>query len=654
MITPHTTAPSAQPHLSAHRTIRVNASRAMVDQREPSLSFQISAPASQYFDVVIATDPALFAPTAAHRRTAKNFRISRQDFEGEAIEIETGFYMLPRAFLRDVISLDPRPTRLFYLAIGYADDTGRDPVYSTALDHLDTAPSVILSESLSAASLSHVLGVRVEQLGLLGRSGRVVRPMQDAQSVEMPRMIGGLPISRRSSPVRQIATPPSDPAPAPSPAPITSQPVPAPIQNSAKAPVEDTPPKPVLPEPPHPPHPPHPPVASDTPARMPTAPAADFVDEDTAYGNGAGESQTDGSGFRDLDASPAPSATVPYDDGFGAMSFSAQETDETPIPPLDPVPNTVPDPVPDTVPHATPAPSPTAPPPSQAPASGDGAEALVELAIQRGAGNRYDALNLDGAFRGRFGTDHPYYHTAHEGLRFGPHQASQDSGELGELLSLMREADPASFDRIFGAESEALITMTTAAGPASHDVPGGRSARVQPIAGHDIWEDPWASRFREAGQHPPFQSAMRAQIITRRWEPVAPIGEALGLTDTQGRAMLLMLALHLGVEGTRRAVRHAINPFDAPAKTAAALEALGHASLDGYQRAKGLPTSDNIDEATHFALIADLRALGPDSPVAVPDREAAKDLLITSQPPGALGDALLKLRTDTALADGEV
>ncbi|MEQ9261374.1 MAG: hypothetical protein RIG84_19985, partial [Roseovarius sp.] len=377
-----------------------------------------------------------------------------------------------------------------------------------------------------------------------------------------------------------------------------------------------------------------------------------FVDDDMSYGL-PGQPAPQVPGFRDLDhgAAHAPAA---YDDGFGAMSFeaagaAAPEGGNGPaIPPMDPAPEAPPAPLQQAAPAPQPAAQPGSPP-NGPPRDVSEADALVQLVIGRGAGNRYEALNLDGAYRGRAGTDHPYYQKAHEGLRFGPHQVSQDSGELGELLGLMQSADPASFERIFGAASAQLLEMTNAPGPTSLEVPGGRSARVQPLEGKDLWEDPWASRFREAAQHAPFQAAMRAHIIARRLEPVMPMAEAVGLDDAQGRAMLLSLAIHYGPQGAEAALRQAVNPFDSPARTAAALEAVGAASLTVFQQQNGLAVSETMTAETHFALIRALRALGPESPVQLPDREAAKDMLVTAVPPGAAGDALLKLRTDEAL-----
>jgi hypothetical protein len=271
----------------------------------------------------------------------------------------------------------------------------------------------------------------------------------------------------------------------------------------------------------------------------------------------------------------------------------------------------------------------------------------VRAVLDQGLGGRYGALNLDGAYRGRLGADHPYYQRAHDGLSIGPHGANQDSGELGELLGLMQAADPEGFSRIFGSDADALVALTTAPGPSSLESPGGRSARVQPLGGADLWEDPWLTRFRAAVEHAPFQAAMRAQIIARRLEPMLPVARALGIDDETGRRMILVLALHLGVAGARATLRAAVNPLDTPAKTAAALDALGHAGLEAFQTAQGLAPTDTPDTETHFALIAALRDLGDAAPVQVPDAEAVKDQIVTAVPPGALGDALLRLRVGT-------
>ncbi len=684
--------------------VRISPSRQELRRADPSLSFQVAAADERFFDVIVATDSALFEPAQAHRRTPKNFRSSRQDFESEPIDIETGFYMLPRAFLRDLVSVEPRPSRLYYIAVAYPDATARSGVYSVPGGRLAEAPYVTLAADLSAESLSKVLGMAVERLGTVNTAGRVMASRPLNESDQLPREIGGLPVIHR--PAAPLAAgnggsgraygnglytagpqaaagmdpatggewtglPPESGAPLSSPMPAAAAPGAggngkrgngngvetidgngAGGYSSAGNGMHGAAPSP---EPP----PPAPRVAATPPATV-----SDFVDEDFAYGVVDPAPPT---GFRDLDANTSGGQQIGYDDGFGPLGNTSTETQASPfedtaspgvadtktlpapIPPLDPAPP-VAEPClsPDAAPSEVPAGSggavgDGAPVPQQ---SGNGSQddALVAVLIAEGGGGRYDALNLDGAFRGRFGQTHPYYQRAHEGLRLGPHQASQDSGELGELLSLMQSADPASFSQMFGSAAGELVATTTASGPSSLEAEGGRSVRVQPVAGQDLWEEPWVARFRQASEHPAFQAAMRAHIVSRRLEPTRPVAEALGLAGARGTAMLASLAIHMGVADAIAAVRAAINPFDAPAKVAAALNALGHTELSGFQRQHGLNEGEQLDTTTHFMLIAALRELGAESPVQIPDAEAIMDTLVTSVGPGAAGDALLRLR----------
>ncbi|MCL6285105.1 hypothetical protein M3P21_16365 [Ruegeria sp. 2012CJ41-6] len=643
---------------SAAMPVTVSPSRRELRRADPSLSFQVSAPGMRFFDVIVATEPTLFDPAEAHRRTPKNFRSSRQDFQGLPIEIETGFYMLPRAFVRDAISQEPRPTRLFYLAVAYPDETATDGIYSLPPDRFADAPFVSLAGDLSAASLSHVLGMAVHRLGSVGPSGRVMAVAPTPAQTPLPRMIGGLPV-QAPNPQMQIPVAAPEPVSVPRAGAINgSSPVapgsvnsPAPV---APQPIQETPAQNTVP------------VAADpasqngapAPEIVPPQPQTDgFIDDDYAYGLGSGTSAA----FRDYDANAPEEAPLPhYDDGLGPMN-GASEAPVAPPPAAAPIPplDDTPPPAPTTGTEAPPTPVQPAPVPTQptptaaAPAAGGEGwkDALVQTVLAEGAAGRYEALNLDGAFRGRQGQTHPYYQRAHDGLSLGPHQAGQDSGELGELLTLMQASDPGGFAATFGPAADQLIAATTVAGPQSGDAPDGRGARVQPVEGRDIWEDPWIDRFRKAAQHPPFQAAMRAQIIARRLDPMLPVADALGIANRRGQAMLLTLAIRSGVPQAITLSRAAINPFDTPAKLAAALQAVGHDSLNAFQTAQGLAPTETLDDASHFALLTALRALGPEAPVQMPDPDSTLDTLVTSLGPGPQGDALLKLRVTPAFRE---
>ena len=186
---------SMQPAGTPAALIRVSPSRPQIRRADPSVSFQIIADTLRYFDIIVATDPALFDPQNAHRRTHKNFRSSRQDFQGAPVEMETGFYMLPRAFIRNMVSVEPRPTRLYYIAVGYADISAQDGRYSVPV-HLmaQSTPFISISDDLRAGSLAKVLGIAVENLGIVSAQGRVMPAMTAAPLNQLPPEIGGLPL----------------------------------------------------------------------------------------------------------------------------------------------------------------------------------------------------------------------------------------------------------------------------------------------------------------------------------------------------------------------------------------------------------------------------------------------------------------------------
>ena len=135
--------------------IRITPSRRIVERRDPAISFKVTAAGFSAFDILLTTDPAQFEARNADRRTAANFRSSRQDFDGESIPAEIGFYMTPTAFLGALAAARPRPERLYYVAVGYRGDERTSGVFSTPAETLaDLAPYVQLAANLLADYLS--------------------------------------------------------------------------------------------------------------------------------------------------------------------------------------------------------------------------------------------------------------------------------------------------------------------------------------------------------------------------------------------------------------------------------------------------------------------------------------------------------------------
>jgi hypothetical protein len=241
----------------------------------------------------------------------------------------------------------------------------------------------------------------------------------------------------------------------------------------------------------------------------------------------------------------------------------------------------------------------------------------------------YKAINADGEYEGRFGTDHPAYHRYHVGLSYGNVQFTQDGGGLGRLLAMMRERDARAFSDIFGADADELVRVTNAPGPASKDVPGGRSARVQPVGGADLWAQPWRARFERAGDHPPFQAAQNELASLAYLDPMLKFAKWLGLDTDRALTLVIDRAIQMGVGGARRWIIGAVGPVQTSALRQQALAALGKPDLRTFQSSvPGLQADGQWGAMSHAALVSALRALGATSPIPVPSREQMLDALV--------------------------
>lgn len=172
----------------------------------------------------------------------------------------------------------------------------------------------------------------------------------------------------------------------------------------------------------------------------------------------------------------------------------------------------------------------------------------VLYTIQRFEGS-FHAANRDGEFRGLFGEDHWAYQNRHIGLSFGFIQFTQDGGSLGELMKLAYDRHPEKLEEVFsGLPLEDLIEML---GRPRGQVRHGRSRRVQPLAGEDIWEGAWLRAFRKFGRMPAFQKCQVDLAIEDYLEPTLETCSELGLCSERAVLMCLDRGIQMGTARAR-------------------------------------------------------------------------------------------------------
>jgi hypothetical protein len=563
-------------------TPRISPSRRQIDNRFPSLGFTIDTGGRPYFEVLLSTDPTLFAPGNASKRSASNFYTS-STHHGLLTAVDAAHpYLVPSSVLRGFVAAS-RPSAIYYTLIAYRGSDGSDPAFANPPSSLPTsAPSISIAADFSGNTLATVLGVDVQKLRPVGPS-----PARPASPV-VPSVASSFEsetddVAEGEDGYGQNAT--------------TASPEPA----AALAHTESyglT----VLPS------------SASTPRSKPSDPLLPRQ-------NGSQRRYSDGYG-----AYPAPAR------GLGT-DYAADQTD---------APDYLADDDEDTRDYTSQ--SLSARPATRA--YGDEAEELAfggpgqyqSLDQEEGArsltiddkiriiehvaafesGGDYSAINPDGEFEGRFGPQHPAYQHYHVGLSYGFIQFTQDSGMLGQLLTMMRDRDPDAFGQIFGPDADELVRVCTAAGPPSNASPDGRSARVQPVAGADLWHEPWVSRFRAAGQNDRFRAAQRELAARGYLDPMLALARGFGLDTEQALSLVVDRSIQMGVVGAKRWIASVAGPLGVEATRRMALGAVGYSDLRSFQTAAGITADGDWGPDSHAALVGALRALGASSPVPIP------------------------------------
>jgi hypothetical protein len=267
----------------------------------------------------------------------------------------------------------------------------------------------------------------------------------------------------------------------------------------------------------------------------------------------------------------------------------------------------------------------------------------------------YAAVDPDGEYVGRAGTDHPAYRRHHLGLSFGLGGFSQDSGELGQLLALLRGRDADRFAVLFGPASDELLAVANRPGPLSRDVEGGRSVRVQPVDGADLWEEPWLPRFAAAGAERVCRSAQIELAAGLYLDPVVRFAADLGLATERGLAMIFDRVAHRGVTGGLAWVIETVGPLQTPVLLQAALTGLGFEDVESFQRSQpDLLVDQQFGSLTHAALAGAIRGrpdLAPGTPVPVLSYRQMVDALARRATGQPWGDRMIRLSLDTGVGD---
>jgi hypothetical protein len=629
----------------------ITSNRRRLDNRFPVLAFSVRTQGKPWFEVLLTTDGSLFDPSNAARRTPANFYAGRQDGGLLRSAGDETAYVVPAAVLRRFVTARPRPTEIFYTAATYDTPEG-PPVLAHPVAYLSTmAPSVSLSADFEAQTMAVVLGIPAEKLQPVDASPAGPPPAVPEHDVsasseaaaaweEDPRALAldedhVSPDEGYEVFSVQHGTPEPDAHPAPESNGNGHYDAAAYGDEEAYAyegeddeshayedeegyAYEE-------------------PVAGDGHDDAAAAYEEEGVsgavarDEGFAYddgfGNGAGEwseaaSSVYPAGFaepeplEDADEEAAMQEAMaadlePYDE---SQSFAAEEHE-----PYDEgagyeVLEAEPEPVDVATALETPLDIP-------------GKIALVsKLGRLFESNDGYAGVGRDFEFNDRRFSQYQKWHV---GLSYGFVQFTQDSGGLGRLLRMMRERDAARFREIFGPDSDALVEVTNRQGPSGSKVPGGRSVRVQPVGGADLWNEPWLASFHTAGAHPPFQAAQNELAVRMYLDPMLPFAAGFGLESERALAIVVDRSIQMGAGGARRWLARTLNPIATDAQRQQALAALGFADLAAFQRSVHVPADGDFGPLTQAAMVGALRHLGAASPIPIPTREQMLETIAT-------------------------
>ena len=638
--------------------IEIIANRQQIDNRFPVLGFTVKTGGLPYYEIIVTTEKKLFPPASAAERTSLNFFSSRQtNNQLQKTDGNDSVYIVPSSVLNTFAQANPKPSAIYYTLIAYGDETGADPRFAHPIDALAaSAPSVSVDPGFTGKTLSAVLGI----------------PLESLRRVESPTLnLSNTPTSEYGGP--SIAAD-NDEGEAEDGYSLLNKPG---HSMSFAAGDEEA----MYPEDgyefnqrrevasqSHGEH------ALDAYQETRNDEYQDGLEEELGYVQGtyanmqessfpAGSSEPDelydedspryseGSAFEDWgDSYSAPQSaelsnesrfeyagagTGYSTNGHYATAHSAPNYYDADEEFFQSQSNDFEEDYGDSFSYDRDV--------SRAADTGeDGTSIAAERRIRArkkiveavgkfesgSTGNPYKAINADTEYSSL--TWHSAYQKYHIGLSYGIVQFTQDGGSLGTLLGMMRSRDKTVFDKTFGGAklADELIKVTTATGPSSKETTTGRSVRVQPVDGKDIWLSPWKERFEAAGDHTPFQAAQNELANSEYLDPILEFCNLLGLDTDRAIAMVYDRAVNMGVGGGKKWVIGAVGPISTKALQQQGLTALGKKDLKEFQKGAGLKADGDWGPMSHAAMVSALRALGSKSPIPIPTREQMMDSMV--------------------------
>jgi hypothetical protein len=231
----------------------------------------------------------------------------------------------------------------------------------------------------------------------------------------------------------------------------------------------------------------------------------------------------------------------------------------------------------------------------------------------------------------------------HLGLSWGIVQFTQRGGMLGRVLQGCHRRAASRFADVFGRSGDELLRVT--------GLPG-EEPRLVAVGGAFLWQEPWLSRFRKAGEVAEFRAAQNEVAIEGYLDRNLAFFGWLGFNTDRALAMAYDRLVNMGNAGGRRFLVDAVTPLRSQADRDAALAALSQRDLLAFQRSvPGLPATGRWGATTHAALIDALRTLGDKSPIKVPALADSLDRLISASRGRRFEQRMAGLRSSAALRD---